>query len=279
VRNLASVLAVLLLSAALRGAPAPGPGAAPFRILKDISYQSWEPANRADLYLPVRAAANWTAPAIVWMHGNNHDKGDARERNVSSDLARAGYVCLNINYGTWPPDYAGEEESPRIRQNIVNAKNAVRFLRVHAAEYHVDRAHLALFGGSAGAWLSLLAGFTGDDPAFPSSREYPGVSCAVSAIGDFYGDVDGWLESTLTAAVPPVLIVHGKLDPAVNYSNSVSLDRQLTAKGVPHQLVLLENVGHSFDFTTWKGQPLPIDLRPVVLAFLQKYLGPPAPPD
>jgi hypothetical protein len=48
---------------------------------------------------------------------------------------------------------------------------------------------------------------------------------------------------------------------------------------VPHELLLLEGVGHGFDFTTWDDRPLPVDLRPVVLAFLKKYLGPPAPPD
>jgi hypothetical protein len=42
---------------------------------------------------------------------------------------------------------------------------------------------------------------------------------------------------------------------------------------VPHELVLLDGIGHTFDLQTWKKAPLPRDLRPTVLAFLAKHLG------
>src|SRR4051812_9869997 len=75
---------------------------ATYRQINDIVYQSLESAERGDLYLPERKSGNWQAPAVVWMHGNNHDKGDDRERHVGADLAAAGYVCFSINYGSWP---------------------------------------------------------------------------------------------------------------------------------------------------------------------------------
>ena len=100
----------------------------------------------------------------------------------------------------------------------------------------------------------------------------------MSAIGDLYSDVDGWMKSRITSKSPPVLIVHGKADPAVDYHESMDLDQALVAAKVPQQMLLLDNVGHAFDFTTWQKKPLPEDLRPVVFAFLKKYLGsPPAP--
>ncbi|HWA09439.1 MAG TPA: alpha/beta hydrolase [Opitutaceae bacterium] len=247
-----------------------------YRVLKDVSYQGAEPAERADLYLPVHPAMGLFSPGVIWMHGNHHDKGEARERNICSNLAAAGYIALSINYGTWPDSDAGEEHSPRILQNIANARNAVRFLRTHAPDYGVDPTRIALFGGSAGGWLALMVGLTGGEAEFDSSPPYPGVSSGVSAIGDFYADVDGWLKSRITAKSPPVLIIQGKADPAVDYRDSIGLGQALEAQGVPNELILLENVGHAFDLTTWQNKPLPRDLRPVVLAFLEKYLAPPS---
>jgi acetyl esterase/lipase len=274
------VLLHSLLRAEPRAAPAAGTSAAAppvhFQVLKDLAYQSTEPAERADLYLPDRAAGEQTTIGVIWMHGNHHDKGEARERNVCSSLAGAGYVTLSINYGSWPDSDVGEEHSPRILQNIANARNAVRFLRAHASDYGVDPARIALFGGSAGGWLALMVGLTNGDAGFDASPPYTGISSRVTAIGDFYGDIDAWLKSRITPNSPPVLIIQGKADPAVDYHESIELSEALAARSVPHELILLENVGHGFDLTNWQKKPLPRDLQPVVLAFLGKYLGPPS---
>lgn len=243
------------------------------QVIKNIAFQNDEPAERADVYLPVRSATNASVPAVIWMHGNHHDKADVREQNICTQLAEAGYVAISINYGSWPDSDAGEEHSPRILQNIANARNAVRFFRAQAGDYGIDPKRIALSGGSAGGWLALMAGLTDGDPAFDSAPPYPGVSSAVSAIGDFYADTDAWLKSKIATNSPPVLIVHGKADTNVDYHESVELDQLLANAGVPHKLVLLENVGHGFDFISWQQKPLPQDLRPLVLDFLKVHLA------
>lgn len=123
----------------------------------------------------------------------------------------------------------------------------------------------------------------------------------VGAIVDFYGAFDWLMDpsvrnqsdltpsvlwdihrfepvSHLTSACPPMLIAHGKNDQSEDYHQSVELDQMLTAKGVPHELVLLENMGQGFGLTSRRGHLLPRDLRPVILAFLSKYLGTPIHP-
>jgi acetyl esterase/lipase len=268
---------VFPLGALLHGSVVAQAASAPVvHVIKDIEYQNTEPSERADVYLPFDASRKVPIPAVIWMHGNHHDKADDRERNICSQLAGAGYVAISINYGSWPDSDVGEEHSPRILQNIANARNAVRFFRTHSTDYGIAPAQIALFGGSAGAWLALMVGLTNGDTRFDSSTPYPAVSSAVSAIGDFYADTDPWLISRITAKSPPVLIVHGKADLAVNYHDSVTLSDTLADFEVPRELVLLENVGHGFDFTTWQKKPLPQDLRPIVLAFLRKHLVSPA---
>jgi acetyl esterase/lipase len=148
-----------------------------------------------------------------------------------------------------------------------------------------------------------MVGFTAGEAGFEPPEPYPGVSSAVSAVIDFYGGYDAMkfplvqkqlaaltpdlagvrpaLEQInlfqpvthLTPAVPPVLIVHGRDDSLIDFHQAIEMDHDLTAKGVPHELVLMDHVGHAFTFTTDGDHLLPRDLRPIILAFLRKYLG------
>jgi acetyl esterase/lipase len=252
--------------------PGPMGSAVPFRMVKDVAYMAPNQTEKLDLYLPARGTEDSPAPAVIWMHGNHHDKGEARERNVCETLAAAGYVCASINYGTWTDSDNDPGTPARDRQNIANAKTAVRFLRAHAGEYRLDPTRIAAFGGSAGGFLALMLGFT-DDPGLERVGPWQGISSAVRAIGDFYGDYDPRMRDRLTSKYPPIFIAQGKIDPLVDYRESVKLAQALTVQGVPCEFILMEGVGHSFDLTTWNHQPLPRDLRPAILAFLGKYLG------
>jgi dipeptidyl aminopeptidase/acylaminoacyl peptidase len=79
----------------------------------------------------------------------------------------------------------------------------------------------------------------------------------------------------LTAASPPILTLHGKADATVDHHQALELDRVARERGARHEMLLLEGVGHTFDLQTWAKKPLPRDLRPVVLGFLEQHLGPP----
>jgi dipeptidyl aminopeptidase/acylaminoacyl peptidase len=73
---------------------------------------------------------------------------------------------------------------------------------------------------------------------------------------------------------PAVLVLHGRADSTVDYPQSEELVRVLQERGVPHEALFLDGVGHTFDWETWNKKPLPRDLRPVALAFLEKHLAP-----
>jgi acetyl esterase/lipase len=312
---------------------ASSPGAPPIRVVTNVAYLPPERAEKLDLYLPEGRAAGVKSPALVWIHGGSWvggDKGEARAKEICGTLAGAGYVAVSVNYklgATWP-------------QALLDCKNAVRFLRAHAAEYGVDPDRIAVGGGSAGGHLALMVGITADRKEYGLGQlepdaPYPDVSSGVRAVLDLYGPAnlllppvpaDGadpfpgmrkviadsravwdnapilyggpsvydpatFAETNLRAAlrnaspifwadkgVPPVLIFHGLADPTVEAAQSVELDKVLTERGVEHEFVTLEGVGHSFDFEIAvppDGKPkLPRDLRPVALAFLAKHLAP-----
>jgi acetyl esterase/lipase len=282
------------------------------RILPDLAYLPPDRAEKLDLYLPADRPPALRSPAVVVIHGAGWvagDKHDRRERAMATDLALAGYVCASINYrigdGAWPT-------------NLLDCKNAVRFLRVRAAEYGINPEHIAVMGGSAGGHLALMVGFTADVASLEPAAPYPGVSSRVTAVGDFYGPSDlvqrldpsgekpvvtrydagaakvfgltrdaspvAWRAVSplghIRDSAPPVLILHGRADKSVDYEQSLELARELERRGLAHELVIVEDgVGHSFDFqSTIQGKPLPRDLRPVIFGFLARYMPPPLQP-
>ena len=63
-------------------------------------------------------------------------------------------------------------------------------------------------------------------------------------------------------------------DTIVDYVHSEELVRGLKKRSVEHEFILLDGIGHTFDWETGNRQPLPRDLRPVALTFLEKHLTP-----
>ena len=281
-------------------------------VLSDVPYLAPDRTEKLDIYLPPGAddAKSPTRfPGIVLIHGGGWTGGSksaAREKEEGPVLARAGYVCVSIDYrltaqNRWPT-------------NIYDGKNAVRFLRANAAKYHVDPDRIGVIGGSAGGHLALMVGYTtGNSKLTPTGANtpYPGISDKVSAVVDMYGitnvqtsvqiakdgtpltapkpwdavfgdhkpvtDADRILVSPVShigPQTPPTLVLHGTIDTIVDRDQSIELDKKLTDAGVPHQFLLIPGIGHTFDFENWNKKPLPQDLRPVVIGFLDKYLKP-----
>ncbi len=163
---------------------AAGQGAVAVRVVSEVPFLAPERTEKLDVYLPAPTANGKLSPAFVWIHGGGWmrgDKAEASAKEVCATLAGAGYVAASINYRI------GKDAWP---QNIADCRNAVRFLRAHAAEYGVDPDRIAVGGGSAGAHLALMVGMTaGRDEFEPLSVRalYPGVSSAVRCVIDMYG--------------------------------------------------------------------------------------------
>ena len=210
----------------------------PFHVIEDIVYLQPGRDEKMDLYLPARGPGDSPAPAVIWVHGNGSNKASGRIRDECLTFTSAGYICASID---WTLD------TPFRVLPILDCKNAVRFLRVHAKEYHIDPSRIAIGGGSGGGYLASMVGFTAGEVGFEPPEPYPGVSSAVGAVIDFYGGYDGrrfplvqrqlavlpldmaGVRPALTqidlfqpvnhlaSSVPPVLIVQGREDPLIDY--------------------------------------------------------------
>lgn len=262
-------------------------------VIKDVSYLGDGRSEKMDLYLP-SGETKARRPAIVIVHGggwHGGDKAAAREQNIGSVLARAGYVCASINYRLCKNN---ENLATRLREvwpgNLHDCKTAVRFLRMKADEYSIDPDNIGAIGGSAGGHLVAMMAVTDADDGLDPIEPYGKFSCRIQAVVPMYGVHDLPIQAETKGTVltdddralcrqaspvtwitpddPPALILHGTKDALVPVEQSTLLDERLRAAKVPSKLIVIENAPHSFHL-----QPKQQDLRPDVISFFDRYLN------
>jgi len=219
-----------------------------------------------DYYAPAGAGPH---PIAIIIHGGGFVAGTSKngsEAYCADFLAPAGYAVFSINYRLAP-----KYPYPAMVHDVVRA---IRFLRHHASEWNADANRIALIGGSAGGYLSNMAGLLnapGDPSASdPADRESARVQAVVTLFGpsDFRGiPRNEHLEALLGAAIrekgeaatlaeaspithvtknaPPFLFIHGDKDEAVPFSASTNLQRALQAAGVRADLIRIPNGPHA----------------------------------
>jgi acetyl esterase/lipase len=152
---------------------------------------------------------------------------------------------------------------------LMDAQQAIYFVRTHAKEYNIDTNKIGIMGFSAGGHLASSAGTHFNQPvrkelAGANLRPdfmlliYPVISFndSIGHIGsrdNLIGkDPDQKLvhlfsnEEQITAQTPPTFLVHASDDNAVNPENSIRFYQALLKNKVPAELHLYEHGGHGF---------------------------------
>jgi len=251
------------------------------------------------LYLP-KAEAAGPRPAVALFHGGAWLMGTRHRVSwYARRLAEAGYVAATVTYRKLPryPFPACVEDG----------KAAVRWLRSHAADYGIDPDRIAASGHSAGGHIAMMLGTTGSGKRFDPAPE-AAVSARVDAVVSVYGAVDltvyrepskeAHLEGVarrvlesflkeldakagdpLVVASPvtyidgdsaPTLFVQGSEDWLVPPEVSSGAEKRLREAGVATRRVVVEGVGHGFDYFAPKRRPLVLE---AMLDFLGAQLG------
>jgi acetyl esterase/lipase len=279
------VFASLLLPVALLRADDP----TDIRIEREVPYLGASRAELADLYLPLEIPKGQRVPAVVIIHGGGFTGGHrdaARELNIGGTLARNGYIGMSIDYAL------ADISKPTWPQNLYDCKTAVRWLRANAERLQIDPDHIGVIGGSAGGTLASLVTLTRSLDGLDPKGPYGDFPCEVQCGVDMYGiaSMAEWHDnvmfaktaeeapelyraaSPITYARPdstPLLILHGTADKTVDVSQSEKFAAALKAAGARYQIEIIPDAPHSFSL-----EPKERDLRPVVLAFFDKYLKP-----
>ena len=237
------------------------------KVTKDVEYgRASGESLRLDLSLPA-VVGQKLRPGIVFVHGGGWVGGDKVDfATLAQEMAGRGYVAVSINYRLAP-----QHPYPA---NIDDVQRAVRWLRKHATEYHLDPARIGSLGASAGGHLASILGVMDTrDPAAVNAA----VSSRVNCVVDYFGRMDLRIEPTGTgftdyrqryigktkdeapelyaAASPityvdsktvPFLIVQGLRDPQVQPVQSKTMIEALDKAGIESSALFISGAKHGF---------------------------------
>jgi acetyl esterase/lipase len=153
---------------------------------RDIVYTTLAetPFGKRELHLDVfRPAAKGLRPALVMVHGGGWRSGTrSMEVPMAQMLAAKGFVTIPVEY-----QLSMEAKYPAA---VYNIKSAIRWVKLHAAEYGIDSNRIAVSGTSAGGQLAALVGMTNGVALFEGNQGNSGASSHVKAIVDIDGVLD-----------------------------------------------------------------------------------------
>lgn len=204
-------------------------------------------------------------PCVIMVHGGSWAGGDSQQLpELNSYLSARGYNVAAINYRLAP-----KWQTPAPVEDI---KNAIIYLKEHAAELNIDTTNFVLIGRSAGAQIALLAAYTLKEPDLKGVVDFYGPADMVwgysipsnplimdsrKVMGDYIGGTFKQVPQKFYACSPiefvsrqsvPTLIIHGENDVLVSREHSRKLDAKLTQEGIKHYWLKLPWATHGFDF-------------------------------
>jgi acetyl esterase/lipase len=147
----------------------------------DVVYgRKFGTALTMDVFTP---KSNANGAAIVWViSGGWFSAHEAISPAPIQELLRRGYTVFAVVHGSQPrftiPEIVGD------------MNRAVRFIRYHAADYHIDPDRIGITGGSAGGHLSLMQGLAGDLGNRESKDPIEKTSSRVQAVACFFPPTD-----------------------------------------------------------------------------------------
>lgn len=272
--RLSTSLVVAILAGTLGFSESPPASADDIQVQTDVVYGIVDGVQlKLDIAIPKGGATHH--PTIVVIHGGGWGQGDKRQHTGElRALAERGFVAASIGYRLVP-----EAIFPA---QVDDVRCAVRFLRAHADQYHVDGRRMGAMGFSAGAHLAMMLGVVDPGDGFENLGGWPDQDSTVDAVVGYFGPTD-LLETELSVpgrqilkaflgvtreespdpyrmASPithvdpsdaPMLLFHGTRDPLVPFDQAVRMAQRLTEANVNGRVELLLGASHG-----WGGERL-----------------------
>ena len=242
--------------------PVSAPGES-FVLHEGVTYRTVDgEALLADIYLP---KGHGPFPAVIYLHGGGWRNGNRKQlRRQATLMAQKGVAGVAIEYRLAP--------AHPYPASLDDAKSAVRWMRQHAKEYHIDGDHIGAVGSSAGGYLAAMLGVESTPPA-SAGRDRGDEDASVEAvvalngvfdlsamppttmISDFLGESCAATASKcaeaspvqhVRAGLPPFLILHGTADQTAPYSQAVAFVDRLRKTNNRAEMFVAAGAPHTF---------------------------------
>jgi acetyl esterase/lipase len=167
-----------------------------------------------------------SAPILLHFHGGGFHSGNkAREARplIRHLTSRRGFVCVSANYRLQP--------HVTLVDQMADVRDAIAWVRAHAAEYGAEPGTLFVAGSSSGAHLAIRAVCEGET----------GIAGLICRYG-YYGNL------APRGDMPPMLVVHGEKDMLVPVSDvRAFVERVRAVSSRPVIYAELPGAHHDFD--------------------------------
>jgi acetyl esterase len=216
---------------------------------------------RLHVFKPKEWKASDHRPAFIHFFGGGFVRGiPTQSAGWAKQAAALGLVGVAVDYRVLTRH--GTDGTAC----IADARAAVHWLQVHAAELGLDPKRIVVSGSSAGGhlaiWTAITASPPGSDPK-EAPLEKPAALVLMWPAADFtyfspkqdrFGGHAAECSATqhLEGKMPPTLLLHGDQDPTVPYQSSVVLHRALTEHGSRCEFITMPGCGHGATLPEWK---------------------------
>lgn len=252
-------------------------------LFRDVEFA--RPLGFRPLLLDLRVPASPApAPLVVHIHGGGFATGSHKTSGLHTALVQR---LLPVGCAVAGVQHRHSREAPFPAQ-LHDVKAAIRWLRRHSRELHLDPARFATWGSSSGGHLSTMAAVTGATGHLEGAVGVTGTSSAVQAavawsapvnIGRLPPPPEGspfhatgidphdWLvggtvrehpdrastastSTHITSAAAPLLVVHGTEDDGVPIDQAEEIVAAYRDAGAPVEFQPVVGAGHVFDDAT-----------------------------
>ncbi|WP_411273197.1 alpha/beta hydrolase [Daejeonella sp.] len=218
-----------------------------------------------EMYLPAKANSKSAAVIICPGGGYGMESYELEGRNIAKTFIKQGVVALILKYRL-PSDSIMKDKSIGPLQD---AQQAIKLVRLQAAEWNIDINKIGIMGFSAGGHLASSAGVHFDTSFIPNKENislrpdfsilvYPVISMAdkLAHLGSrtnllgpdptpekikfFSNDLH------ITEKTPPTWITHAGDDKVVDVDNSIAFYEALRHSNVPVEMHLYPKGDHGF---------------------------------
>jgi acetyl esterase/lipase len=165
------------------GSPAGAAGSVPpsYTRQEDVIYgRKYGTALTLDVFTPKKDANG--AAVVFAVSGGWFSDHRAINIGFFAEFLRRGYTVFAVVHGSQPRF--------TIPEAVEDMHRAVRYVRSHAADFHIDPDRIGIAGGSAGGHLSLMQGTTGKPGELLSLDPVERASSKVQAVGCFFPPTD-----------------------------------------------------------------------------------------
>lgn len=250
---------------------------------QDFTTHVFKQADTTKLQLDVfrpASAGNAKMPVIIFFHGGGLINGNREQMYPQCKyFAAHGFVTVTADYRLLKS--GPKAADPKVGNCIKDAKSAVRWVKLHAAEYNIDTTKVILGGGSSGGFLATEAALNTDINDAADSLSVSTRAVMLMLFNPAYIPAARYAPDAMQYAgknTPPAILFYGDKDPYKPGGDQFY--NQLNKAHVTTELWVAKGETHSFfNKTNWQQATCAKALEFLIKAGLAKGAAPADLPD